>query len=359
MGYDRAGGRCLAQCEVDERCRQVLRRHWPEAELFGDVTAVEPSNIEALGPCDVWHFSSPCQGLSVAGKNKGFNGDPRSALFREVIRLLRDVDPAYRPRFAVWENVAGVLNSTHRRDFAEVVASFCELGARDVAWRVLDSQGFGVPQRRRRVFLVADFAGESAASVLFDPPGGSGHHYAPQAQREGGADSSRSAGDPRSPGGTAYGFDAQFSMTDIGVEVAPTLCVSTRKAVAMTVDMGGGKGSAGIAEELSPTLSTGSPHALISYGLTQQQTSVLPEGVPTLTVGSDVLLAQPEGVLRFLTPVECCRLMGWPDDHNEWGVDEAGRRVEISASARYKQCGNGVVACVTEWIGWRVARVQG
>jgi len=110
-----------------------------------------------------------CQDLSVAGKRAGLAGG-RSGLFHEAARIIRELRERYgKPDFAIWENVPGAFSSNEGRDFAVVVQAMVDLGARDVAWRVLDSRYFGVAQRRRRVFLVADFGGERAEQILFEP----------------------------------------------------------------------------------------------------------------------------------------------------------------------------------------------
>ena len=110
-----------------------------------------------------------CQDLSIAGKRAGLSGE-RSNLFYEAIRLIT----ALRPAFAVWENVPGAFSSNAGRDFAAVLAAFRDSGVRECAWRVLDAQYFGVPQRRRRVFLVADYRGDRATQILFEPQSLSG-----------------------------------------------------------------------------------------------------------------------------------------------------------------------------------------
>ena len=106
-------------------------------------------------------FGSPCQDWSVAGKRLGLKGH-RSSLFHEAIRIIRLCEP----RFAVFENVPGLFSAAGGWDFAVVLDEMAESGALDIAWRVLDAQWFGVPQRRRRIFLVADFGGERAGEIL-------------------------------------------------------------------------------------------------------------------------------------------------------------------------------------------------
>lgn len=152
LGLERAGMRTVAQVEWDAKCQQVLARHWPDVPRWGDVSEVRGVD---LPDCDLVAFGSPCQDLSVAGKRAGLDGH-RSGLFFEAVRIIKELqDDGRHPTWVVWENVAGALSSNGGRDFGAVLDSLAELGAVDVEWRVLDAQFFGVPQRRRRVFVVA------------------------------------------------------------------------------------------------------------------------------------------------------------------------------------------------------------
>lgn len=175
LGFDRASMRCAWQVEIDAAARSVLTRHWPDVPKFTDVRDVGAHN---LTPVDVICFGSPCQDLSVAGKRAGMAGE-RSGLFYEAIRIIREL----RPAIAVWENVPGALSSNHGRDFGAAIDALADAGAMDICWRVLDAQWFGVAQRRRRLFVVADFRAERAAEVLFEPEGVSRH---PQTSGEAG-----------------------------------------------------------------------------------------------------------------------------------------------------------------------------
>lgn len=161
LGFERAGAKCAWRCEIDRQAQDVLRFNYPSDPLWGDVTTFDP---EAFAVPDAVLFGSPCQDLSVAGKRAGLEGS-RSGLFHEAIRIIRSYAERGM-RWAVWENVPGALSSNNGRDFAEILASFLDAGALDVGWAVLDSQWFGVPQRRRRVFVVADFRGRCAGEIL-------------------------------------------------------------------------------------------------------------------------------------------------------------------------------------------------
>ncbi|HUT56632.1 MAG TPA: DNA (cytosine-5-)-methyltransferase, partial [Phycisphaerae bacterium] len=118
-------------------------------------------------PVDVICGGWPCQDLSVAGRRAGLIEGKRSSLFFEAMRIIKELqDAGVGPTFALFENVPGLLSSNGGNDFAVVLAELANVGALDIAWRVLDSQFFGVAQRRRRVFIVADFGGECAGQIL-------------------------------------------------------------------------------------------------------------------------------------------------------------------------------------------------
>lgn len=159
MGLEAAGMETVAQVEWDPKCQTVLARHWPDVPKWADVCDVRGAD---LPECDVVAFGSPCQDLSVAGKRAGMvEGETRSGLFYEAVRIIKELQEHGRSaartpvRWVIWENVVGALSSNGGADFGAVLDAMAGLGAVDVQWRVLDAQYFGVPQRRRRVFVVA------------------------------------------------------------------------------------------------------------------------------------------------------------------------------------------------------------
>ena len=154
LGLERAGMVTVAQCEWDPKCQAVLRRHWPHVPKWHDVADVRGDD---LPDAEVVAFGSPCQDLSVAGKRAGLEGG-RSGLFYEAIRIIKELQDSGRgPQYVIWENVVGALSSNKGADFGAVLGALAELGAVDVQWRILDARFYGVPQRRRRVFVVARF----------------------------------------------------------------------------------------------------------------------------------------------------------------------------------------------------------
>lgn len=156
MGFEQAGWDCKFQVEWDKNCQQILNKHWPDVPKWLDVSDVNGAEIP---PVDCIIFGSPCQDLSVAGKRAGLEGE-RSGLFHEAVRIIKEMRDATNgtfPRWTVWENVAGALSSNNGRDFGTVVNEMAEAGAVLQEYALLDAQYFGVPQRRRRVFLVSCF----------------------------------------------------------------------------------------------------------------------------------------------------------------------------------------------------------
>lgn len=183
-GFESAGFITRWQCEIDPHARAVLKRHWPDVPCYEDVTTM---NGAMVPPVDIITFGSPCQDLSVAGRRGGLAGE-RSGLFHEAVRLIAEMREATNGRYptlAVWENVVGAFSSNAGRDFAAVLDSLAGIGAVAIGHRVLDAQYFGVPQRRRRIFLVADFGGHRAAEILALAESGGRH---PQTSRTPGQD---------------------------------------------------------------------------------------------------------------------------------------------------------------------------
>ncbi|NBW18734.1 MAG: DNA (cytosine-5-)-methyltransferase [Caulobacteraceae bacterium] len=166
MGLENAGMETVFQCEWDKHCRTILDRHWPTVPKWDDVSTLTGEHILAHAPViDVVAWGSPCQDLSVAGKRAGLEGG-RSGLFYEGMRIINELRKASNgkyPRISIWENVYGALNSNKGEDFEAILKEMVEAGSLLCEWRVLDAQYFGVPQRRRRVFVVAVFDSATAA----------------------------------------------------------------------------------------------------------------------------------------------------------------------------------------------------
>lgn len=183
--------------EVEPFPIRVTTKRLPQVKHLGDISKINGADIT---PVDIITFGSPCQDMSIAGKREGLSGS-KSSLFYEAVRIIKEMrcktDGEY-PRFVVWENVPGAFSSNKGEDFKEVLKKLCEIKSADVvipeppkgkwknaghimaddfsiAWRVLDAQYWGVPQRRKRIYLVADFNGGCAGKILFESEGLSGY----------------------------------------------------------------------------------------------------------------------------------------------------------------------------------------
>ena len=181
--------------EIEPFPIRVTTARFPNMKHYGDISTIDGSELE---PVDIISFGSPCQNLSVAGKREGLDGD-RSSLFYEAIRIVKEMREATNgkyPRYIVWENVPGAFSSNKGEDFKAVLTEICKVKDEQVsiskpakwenagrimgdgfsiAWRLLDAQYWGVPQRRQRIYLVADFDGGSAGKILFESEGLSGY----------------------------------------------------------------------------------------------------------------------------------------------------------------------------------------
>lgn len=167
LAMQRQGVRVVASVEIDKNCNKVLAQHFPNTKQFNDITEVKGSDLIEAGftpDRGIITGGFPCQDLSVAGKRAGLAG-ARSGLFWEAARLVEET----QSEWFIIENVPGLLTSNEGGDFAVVLGTMADLGY-SVAWRVLDAQYFGVPQRRKRVFVVGrrDPNSTSPAEVLFN-----------------------------------------------------------------------------------------------------------------------------------------------------------------------------------------------
>jgi DNA (cytosine-5)-methyltransferase 1 len=411
-GFDlacrRAGIEVTAAAEIDSACRAVLARHFPRTTLFEDVTEVTGDQLRATGfvpGLGVLLAGWPCQGNSVAGSRRGM-ADARSGLWRHVVRLLAET----RPRWFLGENVPGLLSINRGRDFWTVLGDLDDLGY-GVAWRVLDAQWFGLAQRRRRVFLagcLGDGAAWLPAQVLLEPEG-SGGHLAPRrpARAEVAGTLGSRAGGSRTTdldghgayvvstlqGGGRRGHRIDAEGAAGGHLVTVPVAVRGRESgsrieagvlgdPAFTLRISGGRSSYPMVaysltkhHGLNDVEETWVTHALTAEGAdasedgTGRDTPLVPVFAP-LTAGTaagpgmnaggrrmedDWNLAGNGHAVRRLTPRECERLQGFPDDWTRWLA--AGS--EQSDSARYRQLGNAVAVPVAEWITRRLAAASG
>ena len=352
MGLEAAGMTTAFQCEIDKHARAVLDHHWPTVPKWDDVTTLTGAYVlEQTGGVDIVAWGSPCQDLSVAGQRAGLAG-AKSGLFHEGVRIikeLRELTNGKCPTWSLWENVPGALSSNGGADFGQVLYEMDEAGACFSEWAVLDAQYFGVPQRRRRVFVASCFDSGTAAGCsdpLF-PVTESGGGDSAKGGAEGEAVAGASAGSVGRDGRTTFvkadaigfghtqGLDIQASeeafptlrMNGNGLAVAQTITDDSTVLIASpwaAADNGNGVLSGSVTSKWHK--GSGGPAGDEHYNLVVDDT--------------------PQLAVRRLTPLECERLMGWPDHHTSTGINGP-----ISDSQRYKMCGNGVASPVAAWLG--------
>ena len=338
MGFEQAEWECKFQVEWDKYCRSILDKHWPDVEKWGDICNV---NGRFLPPVDCIIFGSPCQDLSQAGLRQGLSGK-RSVLFHEAIRIIKEMKDATGgtfPRWTIWENVAGALSSNNGHDFATVINEMAKAGAHLQEYALLDAQHFGVPQRRRRVFLISCFDPEIAdrcpksllpvtESVRRDTKKGKHKKQSAAYSR---TESVRAGGGISNAIGVGI-CDKQIAVNQDVNNNHPNVdsfVYGLQGTMIGRQDHNGPSGT-GVSKEDGPM-----------YTLTQSDIHA-------------VMQSRPSMVVRRLTPLECERLMGWPDDHTRYKADGT----EQADTHRYKQCGNGVASPVAKWVGEQVLRVH-
>ena len=376
------GMTCVGTAEIEKHPRAVTRYHYPDTPQLGDVRNVTPETVD---PVDLIVGGWPCQGNSVAG-DRGGMADERSGLFSEVVRCAG----ALAPRWLVLENVPGLLSVNDGRDMGAVVGTLGELGY-GVAWRVLDAQHFGVPQRRRRVFIVGCRGDVGrAAAVLFEPesvrgdsaPGGEAgarvatgpesstdRHGEPWCLKAEGIGRKDDAG-PDSKGYareaftlraspevhavahtlTGEGFDASEDDTGRGTPwpagVAPTL----------GAEFGAKQGL----DDQHINSQAGGLFVADMVQMTNPDNRSNPkpgDPAPTLAESSRLTAVGSAGVRRLM-PLECERLQGLPDEWTRHGRKPDGTTYEIKDGPRYRMIGNGGAVPVVEWIGRRIMVTQ-
>lgn len=301
--FDGIGGFCYAAqltgritpiwaAEIEPSCIDITRYRFPEVMHVGSVTELKGDEIQ---PVDIITFGSPCQDLSIAGQRKGLKGN-RSGLFMEAIRIIEEMRLATNgkyPTFIIWENVPGAFSSADGADFRAVLekvtktsipmpasgrwatAGMVRGGEVDAAWRVLDAQFWGVPQRRKRIYLVGDFGGQRAGEILFKSESLLGYHTKSKDERAEVAGESTDSlrAENSGAGGEIIGLD--FAHADSVVRTfedkTPTLlqnmgsaggqipCVmhERRTVAGFTYNQGGEGKGLGFEEEKAPTIMTG------------------------------------------------------------------------------------------------------
>ena len=345
---------------------------------LGDITLIHGNEIE---PVDCIIGGSPCQDLSVAGKRAGLSGE-RSGLFMEQIRIVKEMRNRYgKPRYMVWENVPGAFSSNNGEDFRAVLEEVtriadetaviprppkgkwscagCVMGdGWSVAWRTHDAQFWGVPQRRHRIALVADFGGESAPELLFEresvsrntESGGEAREAAPGSLENGVGDTvwclqgnGIDRADTAGCNGRGWRENVSYTLNTID---RPAVCYDMTHACDVIRDCG----------EVSPTLKarmgTGGNNVPICIGNGQADQLRMSDKVGALNCMHDQQCVMLHHIVRRLTPLECERLQGYPDgwtDIGDW-TDSKGKLHKAADAPRYKAIGNSIALPFWFWM---------
>lgn len=381
LAFGPLGWECQGFAEIAPFPSAVLEHRFPGVKNYGDFTKVTKDEV---GSVDLLVGGTPCQSFSIAGQRGGLD-DPRGNLALEFVRLAVRLEA----KWIIWENVPGVLTSGGGRDFGSILRAFWNSGY-SLAWRVLDAQWFGVPQRRRRVFLVGCVGGASPVPVLFESP--SLRRDTPPS-RETREETSRDTGESLTSSSTRFTFPldvvgtvsskwskgvggpagdeqynlvayapfdlaqitskANYSTVHTGDPVPPLNTVSQMHVAAIhqnnrsevrlsdtayALNGGGGKPGQGTPAVLHiRTGQTGANGSNISENLSH-------------TLDSTTSAVSYGTIVRRLTPRECERLQGYPDD---WTL-VPWRGKQAPDTLRYQAIGNGIALPVLEWIGKRL-----
>ena len=377
LGMEQAGHECVAQVEWDKNAAGVLKHRWPNVPLFCDVSKV---SADDLPDADFITYGFPCQDLSVAGKREGLDGK-RSGLFYEATRLIRELRTrGCGLRFAVAENVGGLFSADDGVALARCIRELLDSGACETGWRLLDSQYFGVAQRRKRVFIVSDFGGESVDEILAITESLPGY---PAPSREAGkgtaGDATKGVGEvvswngdttPKASEDVSVTLRSQQGGEGVGVafqkselrlkdkielkQISPTLKAETKQGDTEVNVLQGGEG-VGVAHGCD----------LYNCDITGDKNMTLKaaEGNPSVNLPT---VLKENLTVRRLTPIECERLQGFPDnwtsekmelilEGNEWKA--TGKVVKQADGPRYKAMGNAITVNVGEWIGKQIGKV--
>ena len=372
--------------EIEKFPSAVLQHHYPNTPNHGDMTAFKEWPNDTIS---LLVGGTPCQSYSVAGLRKGI-ADPRGSLMLTYLAIAAQ----YQPKWLVWENVPGVLSSNRGRDFGTFLGALAELGY-GFAYRVLDAQYFGVAQRRKRVFVVG-YLGDwkRAAAVLFERESLSGHPAPSRKAREETAGTIAASSFTGGPSGKPEGAAVNYFV--------PTIAGSldTQRGGGKLTHQSANNGHLILEKDLMGTLTArmfaalgardveeGALHPVAFDAYNQEVTGVVSKTVaarsdqdtasciafgaqnnasqgdsvsehvtPTLDKSKTPAVAQASAVRR-LTPTECERLQGFPDNYTQ--IPYRNKPTESCPDGpRYKAIGNSMAVPVMRWIGERINMVE-
>ena len=340
---------CVWANDNDKYACQIYRKQWGDM-CESDIRTVDANTIPEH---DLLCAGFPCQSFSIAGKRQGFQ-DIRGTLFFEICRVLR----VKRPHYLFLENVKGLLSSDDGRTFYTILTQLDDLGY-DCQWQVLNSKDYGVPQNRERVFIIGNIRGQPRPKVF--PIRNSnktnnelqGFAVGAITGRRGTAQSDgdyiiESNGETQEPI-IVQALDANYGKGNAGFGGSKRALVNLPQAqrvrqtnnISSTLQgLAGGQGGKTGLYEIPPIANAIDPDGYLRSGQR-----------PRDVKGNPQLLPIGYRRIRRLTPIECERLQGFPDNFTKYGIDNNGKGIEISDTQRYKVCGNAVTTSVITTIG--------
>lgn len=370
------GLRSVWASEIEPFPIRVTEKRLPEVRHYGDIHRLNGANLQ---PVDIITFGSPCQDLSIGGRRSGLDGS-RSVLFFEAVRIITEMRKATHdqyPKWAVWENVPGALSSRHGRDFREVLQSLVRVkepaadvplpesgrwnGAGEImgdgyslAWRVLDAaQGWGVPQRRKRIFLVLHLDGQRAGKVLFESEGLSGYSPPRSEAWQGAAGAAEDSAGAASLVLNDQGGARMDVLT--GESTALRAQANGHAPVVLTggfcTEHSAGSRGVGYEDERSPTLRAGVvPGVAIEYNPTDSRIKIKDDGIcQTLcsrmgTGGNQVPLTLTQPKAYGISSDQSHAMLS---DNPHAGIYEADTSRTLDLNGGNPTCNQGGVAIVT------------
>ena len=306
---------CVGFSEIDNNAKKVLKYRFPEVKNYGDIANMDYGKLPDF---DVLLGGSPCQDLSVAGKRAGLAG-LRSRLFYSYVAVLK----SKKPKYFIFENVKGLLSSNSGWDFADVINNFSEAGY-DIWWQLLDATWFGIPQHRERIFVFGTLRGNSIRKIFIKPKIGQQTSKLYEERTD----------------NNSKRYERTESERNGIIENEPDMQIQNMQFDGQERQH---NGIYRMGEIKSPTL---------TYLRKNQHGRIIKEhNDPSYTLLRSTKNGTYDGkTIRYLTPLECERLMGWEDNWTKYGIDKKGNKVEIPDNIRYQLIGNGVVSPIIKVI---------
>ena len=326
--------------EIEKNACAILKYHYPDVKNYGNI---EEIRYKELPDFDMLWGGSPCQDVSVAGGRKGLTGN-KSRLFFDYAEILKEK----KPRYFIFENVAGLLSSNQGRDFTTVLSEFSKAGYDNIWWQNLDAPWFGIPQHRERIFVLGTLGEQRFREILFSRPDGrTDNELQPKASYKKIENCHFSPNQINRIYGTG-GIAPTLHRNTGGRQIAKIQVFTPAQTQARKI-----YGTEGIAPTLDSIAHGGIAKKKIAIPVREVMRSskdrsngrkIKTHNEPSFTIYPASKAGVFDGMkVRYLTPLECERLMGWPDEHTKYGINDKGEKYELSNNARYNLIGNGVV----------------